>query len=163
MAQPKAISIPNEEPQEVPALFNRLLAMAQNASSSKELIAGIIEPLGQALIMDRVYVFSLRKEDGVWIASQLDEWVTNGITSELNNPELENVDMTQMLEIIVELEQNKLYYADVDTHPNESLKEILQAQLIKSVLFAPIMNKSQLWGFIGFDDCTVPREWSQCG
>lgn len=160
MAQPKAISVQNPEGVEAPALFNRLLALAQNSATAEDLVAGIIQPLGQVLSMDRVYVFTLERLNRVWYASQLDEWVAHGISSELHNPDLQQLEMTDMNEVIEDLEQNKLFYTAVDAHPNKELRAILQAQGIKSILFAPIMTNGDLWGFVGFDDCSVAREWS---
>jgi len=160
MAQPKAITTQITEAIEAPALFNRLLALAQKSTSQEDLIARIIQPLGQGLSMDRVYVFSLKHEADSWLASQLDEWVANGVKSELHNPELQQLDMADMMEVINELTQSKLYFRVIDSHPNQMIREFLQAQGIKSIMIAPIFVQEELWGFVGFDDCSVAREWN---
>ena len=160
MAQPKAITTQITDAMEAPALFNRLLALAQKSISQEDLIARVIQPLGQVLRMDRVYVFSLRNEGDKWFASQLDEWVANGIKSELHNPELQELDMAEMMEVVSELMQSKLYFRVVDSHPDPLIREFLQAQAIKSIMIAPIFVQEKMWGFIGFDDCSIAREWS---
>ncbi len=43
---------------------------------------------------------------------------------------------------------------------SEPIREFLAAQDIRSVAVVPIRVEGDLWGFIGFDECTEDRQWS---
>lgn len=45
--------------------------------------------------------------------------------------------------------------------PDSLTKEVLQSQDIKSILVLPVMAFDSFWGFVGFDDCTLERIWTQ--
>lgn len=49
----------------------------------------------------------------------------------------------------------------VTEEAEESMKQILEAQGIKSILIMPIFVDGQFYGFIGFDDCTTHKIWSE--
>ncbi len=39
-------------------------------------------------------------------------------------------------------------------------RAVLEPQAVLSILVTPILIDGHFWGFIGFDDCQVARDWS---
>ena len=57
------------------------------------------------------------------------------------------------------LQARKPYYGSVMKMTGEE-REKLESQGVQSVLILPIYCESQLWGFIGLDDCHDERDWT---
>ena len=57
-------------------------------------------------------------------------------------------------------EKGVFYYSDITTlEPH--IRAILEPQGIKSILHCAIMDSGEFRGYIGFDDCTLNRHWTQ--
>lgn len=127
-------------------------------------ITGISEGLkiiGEATGVDRVYIFQQYYHQETVFISQRFEWVKQDISIQLDNPDLQDIPMIEAgfgrwLALFAERKPVK---GLVKAFP-ESEQEILQAQDILSLLCLPIYIKEELWGFVGFDDCTRGREWT---
>lgn len=59
------------------------------------------------------------------------------------------------------LKKGNYYLGITNNLPNSSTKKNLQDRNIKSFLRFPICIKNELLGFIGFDDCTTERIWTE--
>ncbi|MGC9356618.1 MAG: histidine kinase N-terminal 7TM domain-containing protein [Anaerolineae bacterium] len=120
-----------------------------------------LEHLGNATRVSRVYIFEGGgTEDRHATVSQRFEWVAPGIEPQLTNPHLQNLPYR---EIGFErwwkvLRENRALYGHVREFPRVE-REILEPQSIKSLLIVPIFVAGNLWGFIGFDECTAERNW----
>ena len=112
--------------------------------------------VGEALSVDRVFVFKNYMEDGKLHCTQIHEWSEN-VPSQLENevtaafcysdlaPELLNKFLNdQCLNGIVD-----------DMSPEE--QQILQPQGIVSILLVPVFIRGEFWGFVGLDDCKKRR------
>ncbi len=122
----------------------------------------IMERLGKASRASRVYIFKNHPApDGQLLASQLYEWVAEGIEPQIDNPELQNFPYVTngFARWVKELGRGRLIYGKVREFP-ESEQQVLQAQQIQIILVAPILVGDQWWGFIGFDNCRDEIEWS---
>jgi len=122
----------------------------------------ILRELCQAADASRVYIFENSwLEDGVRHASQRFEWAVDGVSSEIDNPELQNLpyseDSFQRWEQL--LQNEELVHGTVRDFP-QSERDILESQDIKSILIVPIFVCKDWWGFIGFDNCVSEEEWS---
>lgn len=116
--------------------------------------------LGEAAEVDRTYLFENNHEDGVTLTSQRFEWVKGGVSPQIDNPELQNVPLFG--EFLHISERGEPWEAIISQLPDDhELKETLAAQEILSVLLIPIIVDGKYWGFVGFDDCTVERSWSE--
>ncbi|NOX37730.1 MAG: PAS domain S-box protein [Calditrichaeota bacterium] len=125
-------------------------------------IQEIMERLGKASRASRVYIFkNSRSEDGQLLASQLYEWVAEGIEPQIDNPDLQDFPYVQngFGRWVEELGQGRLIFGKVRDFP-EPEREVLQAQQIQFILVAPIFVGNEWWGFIGFDNCRDEIEWS---
>ncbi|MCH7413080.1 ATP-binding protein [Belliella sp. R4-6] len=118
--------------------------------------------LGEGANVDRAYLFENSiGEGGKVFSSQRFEWSAMGVPPEINNPELQNIPMEFYGEAVAFLEQNRIYQAIVSKINDEDLRSLLVGQDIKSILLIPIFINQRFWGYVGFDDCTYEKEWSE--
>ncbi|MFD2034200.1 histidine kinase N-terminal 7TM domain-containing protein [Belliella marina] len=118
--------------------------------------------LGEGACVDRAYLFENSIDDeGKRYSSQRFEWSAKDVPPEINNPELQNLPMELYGEAVAFLEQNQIYQAIVSEISDQGIKELLINQDIKSILLIPIFIGQNFWGYVGFDDCTNERTWSE--
>ncbi|MGQ9669777.1 MAG: PAS domain S-box protein [Desulfosoma sp.] len=122
----------------------------------------VLGRLGEAAQVSRVYVFeNYRASDGTWFTSQRYEWTAEGISSQKDNPDLQNFPyveggFSRWLETFL---LGEPIYGLIEEFP-PSERSVLKAQDIISLVAAPIFVNGALWGFMGFDDCVLPRRWT---
>jgi two-component system sensor histidine kinase UhpB len=127
-------------------------------------IQAALRLLGEATGVDRVYVFenSNDAETGELLMSQKFEWCKEGIEPQIDNPLLQNLPYSHpYAKPLFEHIQNGKIYSGIVKNMSQPEREILEPQSIKSILIIPIYIGKNFWGFIGFDDCTYEREWSE--
>lgn len=120
--------------------------------------------LGEATEVDRVYVFENSNDPatGELLMSQKFEWCKEGIEPQIDNPLLQNLPYSHpYAKPLFEHIQNGKIYSGIVKNMSPPEREILEPQNIKSILIIPIYIGKNFWGFIGFDDCTYEREWSE--
>lgn len=126
---------------------------------------GIIESLrlvGLATKVDRVYIFeNVLLETGELACSQRYEWAVDNVTVQIDNPNLQEVpyEAAGIPRWQYHFEQRMAIKGFVKDFPQPE-REILEPQDILSIICIPIYIQSEWWGFIGFDDCTQMRIWS---
>jgi two-component sensor histidine kinase len=133
------------------------------ASSLEETVPPVLEEVGRAAEVDRAYVFQHRAgADNELLASQRFEWVAEGVTPEQGNPELQDVPLRSggYGRWVDSFLQFKPVYGLIADFP-ESERPLLEEQGIQSLLVLPIFENAALWGFVGFDDCSSRREWTE--
>ena len=131
-------------------------------SGWEEEIHGVLERLGRAAEVSRVYIFEHQAgEDGVRRISQRHEWVEDGVESFLNDPAMNNLSMDEagLGRWRRLLEANEVVAGVLREFPAEE-HWLIEAQGIQSILLVPVFVGDSCWGLIGFDDCSSPREWS---
>jgi PAS domain S-box-containing protein len=126
-------------------------------------IDAALATLGQATQVDRVYLFESHPHSitGEPAVSQRFEWVRDSITPQLDNPELQNRTFAAsgLLRWYELFKSGQLFCALVQELPPTE-QAVLVAQDILSILLVPILIDGELWGVIGFDDCSTERYWS---
>ena len=110
--------------------------------------------LGKATQLDRIYIFEnhshpVTKE---LFLSERWEWVGDGVNSEQNFPLLQNLSYNDFSPLWYE----QLRYGESII----SLEDESQFQGSRSIFVIPIQVKGKWWGFIGFEDYTTLRQWS---
>ncbi|MFC4873270.1 response regulator [Negadavirga shengliensis] len=128
-----------------------------------EAISKSLELIGKAADVDRVYFFenSMDENGKVLTSSQRFEWSSEGVESQINNPELQNVPIGFFGEFLAPLENGDVFKAILSKMPeNSSTRQFLENQNIKSILVIPIYNEKGFWGFTGYDECKFERIWS---
>ncbi len=125
-------------------------------------IPDILEKMGQAVDACRVYIFQNHtNEAGQLCMSQQCEWVAENISSQLSNPELQNLpyaDSGLDVQTIALLSHNDTLSMTLSEMSDET-RAIVEPQGICSILFVPIIVEKRWWGYIGFDDCIHERIW----
>jgi PAS domain S-box-containing protein len=122
----------------------------------------ILRELGEATAASRAYIFENGVDErGRPVTSQRFEWVAEGVTSELDNPVMqdmcwEEAGMARMRDVVSRDE----VYTGVVRELEASERELLEAQDIRSIMTVPIFVDGAWWGVIGFDDCVRERTWS---
>lgn len=126
-------------------------------------IPGILEKIGQAANVSRVYVFmNYSDAKGVTHTSQCYEWAAPGVTPQINNPDLQHINLREAGFMRWEriLSAGEPIYGSLSEFP-ESEKAILQNQNIISMALMPVFVGNHWWGFIGFDECNYERQWTE--
>lgn len=117
--------------------------------------------IGQNTGVSRSYIFSIHTDNNIRYLSQVQEWVADGITPQINNEELIGIPESDIL--FKTWEKQMLKHKNIVGLPKnfeEPSNTILNKQDIKSIIAIPIFVKDQWWGFIGFDDCVEYRNWT---
>lgn len=118
--------------------------------------------IGESSMQDRAYFFDLRQEGeaGTWLSSQRCEWTAPGISTQLNNPDLQNVPMeSQVPRLLHFMQSNIIYEGPVRTFPPDE-QAMLLPQGIVSMLITAVYGNRGLRGFIGFDNCRIDYPWT---
>lgn len=127
-------------------------------------IKQVLEILGIATNVDRVYIFENSHDpiSNELLMSQKFEWCKEGIEPQIDNPLLQNLPYSHPYAepLFKKVFQGDLY-SGIVRFMSDAEKEILEPQGIKSILIIPIYIGKLFWGFIGFDDCTTEREWTE--
>ena len=141
---------------EITALFMQQGITDENTNSALRL-------LGEATHASRLYIFKKHSHKEKEVVSQVYEWISNGIQSQLDNKDLHNIpiDSEVFIRWIRLLQVNDIILGDVETDFPDIEKQVLEAQDIKSLLIIPIFVENEWWGFIGLDECESVRQWSE--
>lgn len=120
-----------------------------------------LESLGRSSDIDRVYIFenSVDPLNDEPVMNQKYEWTNGTVSSEIDNPELQNLHYYPMFADWYPVLKKGGIINSLVKDLNPELKDLLSEQNIKSILLVPIMVKEQFWGFIGFDYCKSDRIW----
>ncbi|MBS4015063.1 MAG: PAS domain S-box protein [Candidatus Latescibacteria bacterium] len=126
-------------------------------------IHNILTRLGKAAQVSRAYIFRKHLSHGKrFFFSQLYEWTAQGVTPQIANPDLQNVDIvkTGLERWLTTLSQNRPLFGNICDFPARE-RELLSLQDIISIAIVPIFKEKTFWGFIGFDDGIEERNWTQ--
>lgn len=134
-----------------------------NTDDKDQAMSQVLASLGQAVRVDRVYVFENHHhpDSGQLLASQRYEWVGPGIEPQIDNEDMQ--DMAYEVAIpnwLAPLQEGRPVYGLVRDLPATE-RALLEPQGIISIAVMPIFIDGHFWGQIGFDDCTSERDWSR--
>jgi len=127
-----------------------------------DVITRVLEHVGSVAGVDRVYIFETRFTDGGEVlASQRFEWCSPNVDAQIDNPELQDIPLTESGygRWVDRFLAYRPVFGLVENLP-ESERVLLEMQGIRSILVLPIYAEAELWGFVGFDDCSNGRDWS---
>lgn len=121
----------------------------------------VTDLVGPASSSSRCYIFLNQPDaDGRILSSQVAEWCAEGITSELDNPLLQSLDLARMAPRYFQILSSCDIVCEHVTDIQGPERKILEAQQICSILLIPITTTKEFAGFIGFDACVSPRQWT---
>lgn len=118
--------------------------------------------MGKAVKVDRVYLFEnyIHPKSNKLYSKQIMEWVNENISPELNNPDNQEIALDDH-PILFEASLNNQTIAFFTSQLEGKTREILEKQDIKSILQIPVFINDFFYGFLGFDDCTHERIWTE--
>lgn len=117
------------------------------------------ELIGKATQVDRIYFFE--KDIQLDFVNQKIEWARDTIIPQIDNPLLQKVNIDHFPDLKNHLFHNQTYIMLVSEIKDITFKELLISQGILSMLNIPIFIKNSFYGFIGFDDCSQSRIWTE--
>lgn len=115
--------------------------------------------IGNATKVDRVYYFENNLE--LKTVTQKFEWINEDSETQIKNRALHNYNYKDLEQFIAILLKNEHFNFLVKNIEDGAYKKNLQDQNILSIIILPIFVKNELYGFIGFDDCTSERIWTE--
>ncbi|OOG76526.1 PAS domain S-box protein [Algoriphagus sp. A40] len=127
----------------------------------EESVPELLGKMGEVIDADRVYLFKnfTDPDSGKLFTQQIKEWTNGKVSSEKDNPDYQAIpleDHPTFLEKALAREP----FAVQTKETQGATRKILEEQQIKSILQIPIFVEGKFQGYIGFDDCTQEREWS---
>jgi PAS domain S-box-containing protein len=128
---------------------------------SEDIVATMIDcfpMVGEAAQVDRVYFFERTRNKELF--SQKVEWTRGSVSSQIDNPVLQNIDVKVYPDFLEKLQSGQPYIIYVAELEEGGLKDLLNSQDIISLLNIPISVFGELYGFLGFDDCSSSLKWS---
>jgi PAS domain S-box-containing protein len=124
-------------------------------------IEDVLEVLGKATKASRIYIFrNETAENNQVLTSQVHEWVADGVSPQIDNPKLQNINLDRDYPRWAgQFQKNETICGNISEFP-EYERPGLEQQEIVSLVAVPIYVDDKWWGFIGFDECTGARTWS---
>lgn len=132
--------------------------MLNTTDFSKALQQAMVS-LGKSVKADRAYVYRLRYRSGRAIGELVCLYQKAGKEAQLKElaksllPERDG-----FMRWVTEMEKGNPIAGPVATFPSREGR-VLQSFGTKSLAALPITVENQLWGFVGFDDCELGRDW----
>jgi PAS domain S-box-containing protein len=128
-----------------------------------EAINSGIEILGTKSLVDRVYVFKNKQDEetGKWFTSIINEWNVAGNESRLNDPKMTNLSFDTIEPIVRPLVERLPFVSYRWKETDERLLAIFERQQAEATLSIPIFVNDFFWGFVGFDEMTKDKEWTE--
>lgn len=138
----------------VPQAFQLLYA----SGNVETAVNAILEMVGQKYAVSRAYIFE-DSEDGSWSKNTF-EWCNTDICPEIDA--LQHVLYADLGKNYRDnFNENGIFYCrDISTLPKEQY-QLLAPQGVRSLLQCAVRDNGRFAGFVGFDDCTSERLWTQ--
>lgn len=138
----------------VPEAFQKLY----ESGDVETAVNAILEMVGRRYNVSRAYIFE-DTEDGEHCSNTF-EWCNEGILPEIEH--LQNISYDDLGGNYREnFNENGIFYCqDIASLPKEQY-HLLSSQGIRSLLQCEVRDGGRFAGFVGFDDCTILRLWTQ--
>ncbi|MDI6756523.1 MAG: PAS domain S-box protein [Endomicrobiia bacterium] len=131
-------------------------AFAVVTSSVDDFFEETLALLGRNLRVSRAYICEHRRDTDTM--DNTHEWCAEGVLPQKDT--LQGVPASAIPWWMGKMKKNHIInYKNIEDIPSENERNILKAQDVKSILVFPVFVNSEYFGFLGFDDCLVYREW----
>lgn len=117
----------------------------------------VLEALLHHTQVSRIYIFE--NVDNGLACSNTFEVCNTGIEPQISNLSYLPYEMVPYWEVTLR-EKGVIFSEDISEFPDD-VREILEPQEIKSILVYPIYVNGVNFGFIGFDECVVHKQWKR--
>jgi len=120
----------------------------------------VLAHLGPAVQASRAYVYRNHHDGQQLLMSQAAEWVAPGVPPTLHDPENQSYPYAAGFHRWEELlPAGQVVHGPVFAHPDAERADA-EMEGVLSLCVVPIRAAGGWWGFMGFDDCLEPREWT---
>ncbi|EPR66979.1 PAS domain-containing protein [Cyclobacterium qasimii] len=128
----------------------------------KDAIEEVFLLTSKTVVLDRIYYFENHVDatTGTALFSKKIDWYQEKTNNFKENDVYQNIALTDYPQMISVLEKGKVFIAHAKELSDCKLKSTLEEGGIFSTLIIPIMINNNFYGFIGFDDCTSERQWT---
>ncbi|WP_049559110.1 PAS domain S-box protein [Limnoraphis robusta] len=131
-----------------------------NADEIESGIQGALQRIGEFMGVDRSYLFLL-SEDGIYM-SNTHEWCASNISPQRHC--LQNIAVECFPYLLEKLKRFEvLNIPNIADLPDAAIleKNTWMKQSLQSILCVPMVSRSQLFGFVGFDAVCYRKTWSE--
>jgi signal transduction histidine kinase/CheY-like chemotaxis protein len=121
-----------------------------------------LQVLGRKASVSRVYLFKNHFDESLkqWFTSETHEWTEDLADLRIKDPTLQNIAFDNIRKIIEPLQAKQSFVTYKSTEQDPQLIAIFEKQRLVSSIAVPIFIKDDFWGFVGFDEFTRERKWS---
>ncbi len=138
------------------AILIKVLQIVQSAENLPDALNMSLSGMGKHTGVSRAYIFE-KSADGTTVSNTY-EWCNEGITPAIDN--LQNIPVEYMQQWFDIFDGGEfICTSDIRTLGPEAT-EALSAQAVKSIVILPLSANGVNYGFVGFDECSVNREWN---
>lgn len=130
-----------------------------NSKDIDAIFSDVLIIMGNATKSHRAYYY--KNNPTTESISQKYRWIYNNTSLTDNNPQLQNLPYAFFEDLLPPILNNTIYETAVSKIENESLKnKLINVGVISLILF-PIFIKNKFHGFLGFDDTSEEKKWSE--
>ncbi|MFL5768161.1 MAG: EAL domain-containing protein [Actinomycetota bacterium] len=131
------------------------------AEDWRDCVHEVLGRVGKATDASRVYIFENHSgPDGELLMSGRYEWVADGISTTIADEGNQNWPYAQGYEAWPEtLGTGQVVCGLPEDFGGEQAADFAEEGILSAAI-VPIFAGDEWWGYIGFDDCVAPREWS---
>lgn len=126
------------------------------SKSLNEMFLETYQIIGEATKADHIYYYTNDPQTN--LINQRFKWSKEGVTLQIT--ELQSFTHENLKEILAKAKKRKVFKAITRKLKDSFFKKLLIDNEIKSILILPLYIKDQLSGFIGFDDCSFEKKWT---
>ena len=118
--------------------------------------------IGNIIQTDRTYFFKYVKDDETnkYFINHEVEWVKNGVRPQIEDEELLKIPENKVKEFLQPLKEGKVYKKELKEVKNKFVRELFKNGSIRSIILLPVFVKKEFFGFVGCDDCSKVRKWT---
>jgi len=142
--------------------INNVAAILLQAEVEKfeNALLGCMKMMGEAVNVDRVYIWRNHSVDGKLFCTQLYEW-SEGAEPQQDSEYTIDIQYSNNMPGWEEKLSNNQCINGIVREMNAATQAQLSPQGILSILAVPVFLRERFWGFVGFDDCRSERIFSE--
>jgi len=138
-------------------LLSKVSLITVKTDNFKTQMNNILSLIGKYSNVSRTYIFINNKDNT--ITNNEFEWCNTGISPVIQF--FQNRTLSEVPSLLKILnKEGKLFSKNIENLPKD-LYKIFISQNIKSLLIYPLYINNKIFGFVGYDECIVNRNWTE--
>lgn len=126
------------------------------SKSASDMFEETFDIIGKATKVDHMFYYE--KDIDTQLVSQKYKWAREGIVKQITK--LRNFTAENLQEIFIQTKNRKILNTLTSNLKDSFFKQLMIDNEIKSILILPLYINEEFTGFIGFDDCTNEKKWT---